>query len=382
MYLWGVIFAVLAGLSNYAGLILQKLVVNEVDGRARGADSAAGVTTGAGAAAAEPEGFFARLLRRPIWVLGVALEIGVGTVFFLLAQVYAGPALIPGLMASGLIALALGSAWLLHEPPTFGDMLGIGALIAAAVMLGLSHLNIDLAVFDILEAGFLRRAALFSVTVLALFLVLVFLGRRRRRGHRDNAGPSATLTRGGANSANSATRGAGSATLRRGGWRGQNHALRSGLLYVLSNFWVGPFTGTVLRLFQGRFSLPLAAMFAFTSAVLVLTNLFGIAELQRAFRVSRASVAVPVQMLPTQVAPAIVYLVVFRLEPPSSGALLLFTLGAVLIVVSSFLLGGRQEGAREAAVQRRRSAGANSATLTRGAQIAQKALRRGREAPR
>ena len=310
MYLWGVIFAVLAGLSNNVGLILQKLTVNEVDGRARTAsraDSAA--MTAAGTAGAEPGGFFARLLRQPLWVLGLVLEIGVGTVFFLLAQVYTGPALIPGLMASGLIVLALGSAWFLHEPPTFGDWLGIAALIAAAVLLGLSHLSIDLAVFNILEAGFLRRAALFSAVVLVFFLILVALGRRKRRG--------------------------------------LNYALRSGLLYVLSNFWVGPFTGTVLRLFQGRFSLPLAAMFAFSSAVLVLTNLFGIAELQRAFRVSRASVAVPVQMLPTQVAPAIVYLVVFRLEAPSIGALLLFALGAILIVISSFLLGGSQDRAQK-----------------------------------
>ena len=333
MYLWGVIFAVLAGLSNNVGLILQKLTVNEVDGRARTAsraDSAA--MTAAGTAGAEPEGFFARLLRQPLWVLGLVLEIGVGTVFFLLAQVYTGPALIPGLMASGLIVLALGSAWFLHEPPTFGDWLGIAALIAAAVLLGLSRLSIDLAAFDILEAGFLRRAAIFSVVVLAFFLILVAAGRIRRwgrwRGDRNSAG-------------------ANSATLERGRWRGENYALRSGLLYVLSNFWVGPFTGTVLRLFQGRFSPALGAMFAFTSAVLVLTNLFGITELQRAFRVSRASVAVPIQMLPTQVAPAIVYLVVFRLQAPSAGALLLFVPGAVLIVVSSFMLGGSQDRARE-----------------------------------
>jgi hypothetical protein len=350
MYIWGVIFAVLAGFSNYAGLILQKLVVDEVDGGARrvaGADSAAAVTTVTGAAAAEPGGFFARLLRRPLWVLGLVLEIGVGTVFFLLAQVYTGPALIPGLMASGLIVLALGSAWFLHEPPTLGDLAGISALIVAAVLLGLSHLSIDLAVFDILEAGFLRRSAFFSMVVLALFLILVALGRRKGSGH-----PTPRLgRRRGHRSLRKHALSRSSARL-----RGHSYALRSGLLFVLSNFWVGPFTGTVLRLFQGRFSLALAAMFAFTSAVLVLTNLFGIAELQRAFRLSRASVAVPVQMLPTQVAPALVYLVVFGLHPPSSGALLLFAVGAVLIVVSSFLLGGRQEGAREASVQQRNSA--------------------------
>ena len=289
MYLWGVIFAVLAGISNYAGLILQKLAVNEVTG----------------ASGSERGGFFARLLRRPLWVLGLVLEIGVGTVFFLLAQVYAGPALIPGLMASGLIVLALGSAWILREPLAFGDLLGTVSLAAAAVLLGLSRLSIDLASFDILEPGFLWRGALFSLAVLGLFLALLLFGGNRRRG--------------------------------------VYHALCSGLLFVLSNFWVGPFTGTVLRLFQGLFSLSLAAMFAFTSAALVLTNLFGIAEMQRAFRVGRAAVAVPVQMLPTQVAPALMYLFVFRLQPPSGGALLLFVLGAALTVASSFLIRGRRE---------------------------------------
>jgi hypothetical protein len=318
MYFWGVIFAVLAGICNYAGLILQKLAVNEVEGGASGGGGAGRAGGEAGRTGAERGGFFARLLRRPLWVLGLVLEIGAGTVFFLLAQVYTGPALIPGLMASGLIVLALGSAWILREPLAFADLLGIVSLVAAAVLLGLSHLDIDLAAYDVLDAGFLKRAALFSLVVLGLFLALLFFGRRKRHG--------------------------------------LYHAACSGLLFVLSNFWVGPFTGTVLRLFRGRFSLPLAVMFAFTSAALVLTNLFGIAELQRAFRVSRASVAVPVQILPTQIAPALVYLLVFRLRPPSGGAFLLFVFGAVLIVASSFLLGGSQERAREGASEQRSSA--------------------------
>lgn len=298
MYLWGLLFAVLAGFCNHAGNIAQKLAVNAVT-EAEGAEGSTG--------------FFARLLRRPLWVLGLVLQIGVGTVFFLLAQACAGPALIPGLMASGLVVLVLGSAWILREPLSAGDLFGIASLIAAAALLGLSRLRIDLAAYDILQPRFLRRAALFSAAVLALFLVLLLPRRGRRRG--------------------------------------ESCALRSGLLYVLSNFWVGPFTGTVLRLFQGRISLPLGAMFAFTSAVLVLTNLFGIAEMQRAFRVSRAAIAVPVQTLPTQIAPALVYLFVFRLRPPSSGALLLFVFGAVLVVLSSFLLGRRQEVGLEAELQ-------------------------------
>jgi hypothetical protein len=221
VYAWGIVFALLAGVASQAGHICQKLVVNaEADGRG---------------------GFFTRLLRRPLWLAGLVLEIGLSTVFFLLAQVRLGPALIPGLMATGLIVLAVGSARIVREALSLGELLGIILLIASAVLLGSSRLAIDLSSFDIFEHGFLGRAALFS-------------------------------------------------------------------------------------------------------AALVLTNLFGIAELQRAFRVSRAAVAVPLQTLPTQVAPGLVYLLVFRLPPPSRAALWLFALGAGLILISSFLLGRRQPG--------------------------------------
>jgi hypothetical protein len=282
VYAWGIVFALLAGSAGQAGHICQKLAVNQVP---------------------EETGFFRRLLARPLWLAGLALELGAGTVFFLLAQVRLGPALVPGLMATGLITLAVGSAWIVHEAPGFGELLGIGLLIASAVLLGGSRLAIDLASFDILEPGFLARAAVFSAAVTVLFFAL---------------------------------------RLRGGARRGVPAALGSGLLYVLSNFWVGPFTGAVLRLFRGELGLPVWGMFAFGSAVLVLTNLFGIAALQQAFRVSRAAVAVPLQSLPTQLAPGLVYLLVFRLPPPSRGSLWLFALGAGLILISSLLIGRRE----------------------------------------
>ena len=303
MYAWGIAFALLAGAASQAGHICQKLVVNQEAGRGKG--------------------FFARLLHRPLWLAGLLLEIGVSTVFFLLAQVRLGPALIPGLTATGLIVLAVGSAWIVREPLRFAELLGIALLIASAVLLGRSRLAIDVGSFDILEWRFLGRAAAFSAAVTALFFAL----RLRRRSPLFAAG---------------AGRGAKPAI------RGARTALGSGLLYVLSNFWVGPFMGAVLRLFRGELGPAVWAMFAFGSAALVLTNLFGIAELQRAFRVSRAAVAAPLQILPTQVAPALVYLLVFRLPPPSRAALWQFALGACLILVSSLLMGGRQPRAAAA----------------------------------
>ena len=310
MYAWGIAFALLAGAASQAGHICQKLVVNQEAGRG--------------------QGFFARLLHRPLWLAGLLLEIGVSTVFFLLAQVRLGPALIPGLTATGLIVLAVGSAWIVREPLRFAELLGIALLIASAVLLGRSRLAIDVGSFDILEWRFLGRAAAFSAAVTALFFAL----RLRRR--------SPLFAAGAGRGAKPAIRGAKPAI------RGARTALGSGLLYVLSSFWVGPFMGAVLRLFRGELGPAVWAMFAFGSAALVLTNLFGIAELQRAFRVSRAAVAAPLQILPTQVAPALVYLLVFRLPPPSRAALWQFALGACLILVSSLLMGGRQPRAAAA----------------------------------
>ena len=313
MYAWGVACALLSGIAGQAGHIFQKLAVNQAVGGGAGAERGAQPPRASSRARPDSRGFFTGLLRRPLWLAGVVLEIGVGAVFFLLAQVHLGPALIPGLAAAGLIVLAVGSAWIVREPLGLGEVLGIAFLIASAVLLGRSRLAIDLAEYDVLDPGFLRRAGLFSAAVTAVFFVLLLAQARTRH---------APL-----------------------------HALASGLLYVLSNFWVGPFTGAVLRLFRGELGLPVWAMFAFCSAVLVVTNLFGIAELQRAFRGSRAVVAAPLQSLPTQIAPGLMYLFVFRLPPPSRGALWLFALGAGLIAASSFLLGSRREAGRDRVLQ-------------------------------
>ena len=84
-YAWGIVFALLAGGASQAGHICQKLVVNRESAKAKAA-------SGGG------PGFFGRLLHSPLWLAGLALELGAGTVFFLLAQVRLGPALVPGLM--------------------------------------------------------------------------------------------------------------------------------------------------------------------------------------------------------------------------------------------------------------------------------------------
>lgn len=284
MYSVGVALAIASGVAHNIGIVLQKKVVNQF--------------------AADRQGFFSRLVRHPLWLAGFVIHMGLGSALFLLAQVRLGPALIPGLMAAGLVFLVLGSIWILKEQLGAAEITGILLLIVAITLLGLSRLTIDVEDFDVLAPGFILRSALFSLVIGALILEL--LARRMTR------------------------------------YRGSALAISSGLLYVLSNFWVGPFMGAVLRIFKGIFTLPVIALFVTGSAILVVTNMYGIARLQLAFRIANASLAIPIQQIPIQTAPALVYLAVFRLSAPSTVSVLMFCLAVVLIIGSAFVLARRQ----------------------------------------
>ncbi|MBN1836147.1 MAG: hypothetical protein JW820_09880 [Spirochaetales bacterium] len=293
-YAAGVLYAVASGICHNLGLLLQKRAVNNLSPEEREA------------------GFFARLLRRPLWLLGLATNFGAGTVFFLLAQVRIGPALIPGLMASGLIILVLGSASIAGDRLAGAEIAGAVLMAAGIALLGASRLAIDLREYDVLARGFLRRAALFSGAALftgaALVMALAAYAVQRRGGPR----------------------------------RGVALALLSGLLYVLSDFWVGPFVAVTHTILARAGTAPHYLMFALCSGVLVLTNLFGIGTLQSAFRYCTAAQAVPIQNVPVQLAQVLVYLVVFGLEPPSPHSIPFMVVGVALITVSSFLLAARQ----------------------------------------
>ena len=284
LYSVGVALAIASGVAHNIGIVLQKKVVNQF--------------------AADRQGFFSRLVRHPLWLAGFVIHMGLGSALFLLAQVRLGPALIPGLMAAGLVFLVLGSIWILKEQLGAAEITGILLLIVAITLLGLSRLTIDVEDFDVLAPGFILRSALFSLVIGALILEL--LARRMTR------------------------------------YRGSALAISSGLLYVLSNFWVGPFMGAVLRIFKGIFTLPVIALFVTGSAILVVTNMYGIARLQLAFRIANASLAIPIQQIPIQTAPALVYLAVFRLSAPSTVSVLMFCLAVVLIIGSAFVLARRQ----------------------------------------
>ncbi|UCH05666.1 MAG: hypothetical protein JSW05_05740, partial [Candidatus Thorarchaeota archaeon] len=262
-YWLGVILAIGSGITNNVGTLLQKKVVNDIPSAAR------------------EERFFRTLVKNPLWLFGLLLQMAIGTAMFMLAQVYIGPALIPGLMAAGLIVLAIGSVKLIGESINRPEAVGITLLMAAIVLITLSEMVIDVPNYDFLDAGFLLRISSFTIALVFLMLLSESVWRRRRSLH------------------------------------GVARATVSGLLFALSNYWIAPMLGTIVHVLEGSFVLPELVLFSIACMTLVLTNVFGIGTIQDAFKTGQANLLVPIQQVPIQITPGLVYLFVFLLMPPS-----------------------------------------------------------------
>jgi hypothetical protein len=287
-YIYGVALAVASGISNNVGTLLQKKVVNDLPTEAK------------------EQRFFRSLVKNPMWLAGLLLQLAIGTVFFMLAQVYIGPALIPGLMAVGLIVLAIGSVKLIGESLTRTEAIGITLIMAAIFTIAFSELVINIVVFNFLETGFLIRVTLFTSAIVATILILEASHRKWTR------------------------------------IRAVARALMSGLFIAMSNYWIAILMATIVHVFDGTFVLLELVLFAISAAILVLDNIFALGTLQSAFLSGQANLIIPIQQVPIQIIPGFVFLLIFFLPVPSIFSFVLFFGGVGLIVMSSFLLGRRQ----------------------------------------
>lgn len=289
-YLLGVAVAVLCGVVNNVGVLLQKKVVSDLPPEFRS------------------RGFMRRLLTNPLWLLGLFLQVGLGAVTMMIAQGLIGPALVPGLMASGLIVLALGSVKLIGETLNRSESIGIGLMILGILCLGLSGLDIGL---DRVRAALAWSDTLVRIAVFTVSLFLLWGGIH-------------------------------AVSLKTARRKGIIMGFSNGFLYALSNFWISPLLAVIALVLTGKGSFGQIVIFALASLILVSTNLLAIRQIQEAFKFGQAGNIIPVQQIPIQIAPILVYFFAFALKPPSHLAGALIILGVSLIIVSGFLLGRRQ----------------------------------------
>ncbi len=292
-YMLGVLMATSSGVLNNLGTVLNKKVVNERKSEAK---------------------FFRRLITNPVWLTGLLLQLAAGSALFILAVEWIGPALTPGLMALGLIVLAMGSVRIVGEKLGKPEKVGIGLMIAAILFLGLSNLSIDVPGFNYQESEFLFRTTIFTVILFCASIVFKILAKKIER------------------------------------LRGISLALVSGLFISLSNFWISILLGTIVEVFTGSANLVQWILFICSAGILVGSNFYSILVLQDAFKSGQASNLIPVQQVPIQITPIFVYYNVFMAflyAPIDLLGPVWMIAGVGLIIVSSFLL-GKEQGRMEA----------------------------------
>lgn len=290
-YLAGVAFGVLGGILTQFGQLLEKRAVNQFR-----ADSL-------------ENGFFRRLIKSPTWLSGVFFGLGGGTVAYMFAQSLIGPALTPGLMASGLVILAVGSVRMNHENLNSSEIVGIVLMILGILSLGLSGLAINSTQVrtTLADQSALQRIALFTVSFFLMSIITRSLASRIKNR------------------------------------RGMLIALANGFLSCLSDFWINPLLAliAIVLLSHGKPSQIIIFIIACIILVTVATTVTWTNQL--AFKYAQASNVVPVAQVPIQIAPILVYFFIFALTPPSSISVVYILVGTILTIVAGFLLGRRKE---------------------------------------
>jgi len=285
LFYWlGVSLAISSGISNHIGTVFQKKVVNELPDESK---------------------FMRSLVKERLWLCGFILQYGLGAVFYMIAQLFIGPALIPGFMASGLIVLAIGSVKIVGETLNKVEIFGIFLMIIAFFLLGISELSIDITSINLIDIGFILRIVVFTLIII-LFSVICYMVQRTSKR-----------------------------------FKGILLAIISGFMFVLSNFWVSPLLGVMANIFSGTYDLGELTLFIISVVLLILSNFLGVLTIQKSFTVGQASNLVPIQQVPTLIAPIVIYFLIFLLIPPNIFSGYYLIIGIILIITSSFLLGKR-----------------------------------------
>ncbi|MHA1747320.1 MAG: hypothetical protein ACTSYF_01600 [Promethearchaeota archaeon] len=282
VYLIGVSMAILGGLSHYLGLILEKYVINKMPDEAK---------------------LMKTLVKEPLWLFAIFIRFGIGSILFIFAQIVIGPAITPGLMASGLIILAIGSIKILGEKLNYSEIAAIIVMIIAVTFIGLSGLSIEISAED---PAFLVRIFI-STGFLALIAIIfqVIQGKSSR-------------------------------------FKVILLALISGLMLSLNNFWIAPFIWSLGKMFGSYFYIETFLLFIVSSVILITANILSVIKMSQAFRSGKASFLAPIQNVPVQLTPSILYFFVFMMIIPTITSIIFFILGVALIISSSFILGKRQ----------------------------------------
>ena len=239
--------------------------------------------------------------------MGLLLQIVIGgLVFYFIAIIFIGPALVPGLMSVGLIVLALGSVKILKETLGKEEIFGILLMIVGVTFLGFSELSIDVSTFNILDSGFIFRIIVFTIVVLSLAFIFEVLHRKHEK------------------------------------FKGLIMAIEAGLILSLNTVWASPGTTVVTHVVEGIIIEEEIIFGIIIGIILLLIVAIGITIGQISLKFGQANILVPLTSVPIQTIPVIAFFIIFLSTPPNILSVIFMIIGFTLVISSSFLLSKRQ----------------------------------------
>ncbi|MBD3350484.1 MAG: hypothetical protein GF364_03260 [Candidatus Lokiarchaeota archaeon] len=297
VYLLGVTFAIAGGIINHTGQLLQKIEINKLTKEEQDKD------------------FLRNLIRNPRWLLGLAFVVVFGGILLLLANHFIGGAIIAGLAASGMLVLVWGGVKFLNEKLKPSEYAGIAMIIIGIALLGLSEISIDFEVGDFSDSAFAIRMTLFTIILFVLWVAFRILGDKVERG------------------------------------KSLCFAFAAALPFCLNNTWLQPFTKSIKSITNGVIDPAVIITFIIGCTILILANSVGIAHLQYAFQHGDVSKVVPLQKIPMQLSPIILYYIIYQNEAPSDLSTIFMIFGMILILISGFLLSKKQAAIEKISIE-------------------------------
>jgi len=286
-YILGVVFAISAGIIASSGNILQKNAVNKIPKERK------------------DERFMRTLIKSPSWVIGSVMCYIISAVFMLLAQNSIGPALVPGLYASGLIVLAIGSVKLIGERLKPIEIFAIIFIIIAVLLLGLSELDISTDEFETIDTFLMIRILIFSFVIFALWFFNTILSKKEVKH------------------------------------KGIILSIAAGYQFILANVWTFCILVSINSIARGSALLIDIIILFLALIIIIFNNYLGIKQTQEAYKYAQASQVQPTQEVPKQISTIFIYFFVF-LKIASGISFTFIIIGSVLIIIGGFLLGKRQ----------------------------------------
>jgi len=287
----GIATAILAGIVNNLGVLAMKRAVSRIprDRPLRGS-----------------------FLRSPLWLAGFALQFIVGVPLNFVAVGLIGPFLVPGLMAVGLVVLAIAAVLSGDERVRWTDFAGVILLVLAVFGFSMSRLAVDTAATSPRDPVLLLRASLFVGGLVIVILGTSVAGRAAR----------------------------GSPSL-----AGILFAVQSGFLYTLGNIGAGFVSGVAGRLGRGQADGLEILVAAVALAIAAGGSALGVLTTQHALRHGRVVVTVALQNAIGMIVPMGLFFLVYRPFRPTAGALAFVSAGSVFLIVGVLFLTKRLSGA-------------------------------------